>query len=254
MKVFFIALARNGSGVKEKAAELLELGYPFSIVCGEKVDLPGVVYREPKGKSDAINFSLGLIPSDTDVVAFNDVDTTIHNFYAALRLISNKDISLVFVKVDVKKGPQVTFYSILDMVRKRIPVAASGELMLIRYDLLRKIMPLQPCKAEDSYILFKSLEKGSRTVFCESCHVVTKRTTFAREEEDYKRRTVGGLYQALSMTKPPLIVRLFYLLLPFLSSLLLVFGKKGYYWNKGILLGFVDYVRGDRASSWVPTY
>ncbi len=254
LNVFFVALSRGVSGIREKVAELQALGHPFLIVSGDKVDLPNVVYREPKGKFDAINFSLHYIPNDTDVVAFNDVDTTIHNADAALRLISNENVALVFVRVNVEKGPQLTFYSILDMLRKRIPIAASGELLLIKYDLLQKIMPLRPCKAEDSYILFKSLEAGGKTVFCEDTYVVTKRTTLAREEEDYKRRTVGGIYQALSMTKPPLSIRLFYTLLPFLSSLLIVFGKKGYYWNKGILLGFVDYLRGDKAASWIPAY
>jgi hypothetical protein len=56
------------------------------------------------------------------------------------------------------------------------------------------------------------------------------------------------------MSKPPMLVRLFYLLLPFVSPLLLVSGKKGYHWAKGILLGFVDYLRGDKAASWKPTY
>ena len=247
-------LARNASGIREKAAELGELGYPFVIVSGEKLSLPHVVYREPKGKFDAINFGLGFVPPATDVVAFNDVDTTIHNLEDALQLIHNKSVSLVFVRVDVKKGPQLMFYSILDLLRKRIPIAASGELMLIKYDFLKRMMPLYPCKAEDSYILFKCLENGGKTVFCDKCYVVTKRTTLAKQEEAYKRRTVGGIYQALSLTKPPVLVRLFYTLLPFLSSLLLVLGRRGFYWSKGILLGYVDYIRGDKASSWIPSY
>jgi hypothetical protein len=84
--------------------------------------------------------------------------------------------------------------------------------------------------------------------------VTTKRTGNARQEEDYKRRTVGGIYQALSMTNPPIIVKLFYMLLPFVSPLLLVLGRKGYYWTKGILLGYVDCARGDRTTTWKPTY
>jgi UDP-glucose 4-epimerase len=31
-------------------------------------------------------------------------------------------------------------------------------------------------------------------------------------------------------------------------------GKKGYYWAKGILSGYVDYARGDRSASWRPAY
>jgi len=84
--------------------------------------------------------------------------------------------------------------------------------------------------------------------------VTTKRTANARQEEDYKRRTVGGIYQAMAKTKPPAMVKLFYGVLPFLSPVLLVSGRKGYYWAKGIILGFADYLRGDRAASWKPTY
>jgi hypothetical protein len=197
---------------------------------------------------------LSFVPSGIDVVAFNDVDTVIHNFEAALNLFQNRDISLVFAKVDVGVGPQLTFYSFLDVLRRRVPIAASGELMLIRYELLKSIMPLKGCKAEDSYVLFRVLEKGGKIAFCEDSYVTTKRTTFAEEEEAYKRRTVGGIYQALSMTKPPAVVRLFYVLLPFASPLLLLMGKKGYYWARGILLGFVDYARGDRTASWPQTY
>ncbi len=35
---------------------------------------------------------------------------------------------------------------------------------------------------------------------------------------------------------------------------MLLVGRKGYYWNKGILLGYVDYVRGDKTVSWNKTY
>jgi len=254
MKVFFIVLARDASALEKKVREINGLGYPYKIVCGEKVNHQNVVYREPKGKYDAINYGLMFVPSETDVVAFNDVDTEIHNFEDALRLFQDENVSLVFVKVNVTHGPQLTFYSFLDALRKRISIAASGELMLVRHEFLKNIMPLKGCKAEDSYILFKALEKGGKTVFCEECYVTTKRTTRAEQEEGYKRRTVGGIYQALSMTRPPVVVRLFYTLLPFVSPLLLVLGKKGYYWAKGILLGYVDYARGDRTAAWQPTY
>ena len=254
MRVFFIVFAREGSEVARKARELDGLGYPYVIVCGEKVNHPSVVYREPRGKYDAVNSALKYVPGDTEVVGLNDVDTEIHNLEAALRLLNDEKFSLVFARVDVKYGPQVLFYSILDALRRRIPIAASGELMLIKHAVFRKILPLKGCKAEDSYILFKVLEHGCKVAFCEECYVVTKRTLNASEEEDYKRRTVGGIYQALSMTKPPATVKLFYMLLPFLSPFLLISGEKGYYWGKGILLGFVDYMRGDRAASWQPTY
>lgn len=250
MRVFFVVLARDASLVEKKSVELDRLGYPYVIVCGEKTNRPNVLYRQPKGKFDAINFGLNYVPSATEVVAFNDVDTEIHNFEDALQMMSDVSVSLVFAKVNVRRGPQSTFYSLLDPLRKRIPIAASGELMLIRHDLLKSITPLRGCKAEDSYILFKVLEKGGRIAFCEQSYVVTKRTAHAEQEEAYKRRTVGGIYQALSMSKPPMIVRLFYVFLPFMSPFLIVLGKKGYYWSRGIILGFVDYARGDRTGSW----
>jgi len=171
-----------------------------------------------------------------------------------LRLFNQEDVSLVFVRVDVNSGPQVLFYSILDSLRRRVPIAASGELMLMRREVFQSILPLRRCKAEDSYILFKVLERGHKVAFCEECYVTTKRTSNAREEEDYKRRTVGGIYQALSVTNPPVLVKLFYVLLPFASILLLPFGNRGYYWIKGIHLGFVDYMKGDRAGSWQTIY
>ena len=254
LRVFFVVLARDASLLDRKLAELRRLGYPYVVVCGERVNHENVVYRAPRGKYDAINFGLSFVPEDVDVIAFNDVDAEIHNFEAALRLIRDEEISLIFVKVNVEHGPQLMFYSFLDALRRRVPIAASGELMLIRREVLKAIMPLRGCKAEDSYILFKVLEKGGKVAFCEGCYVVTRRTSHAKEEEAYKRRTVGGIYQALSMSKPPVIVRLFYTLLPFLSPLLLVLGKKGYYWAKGILLGYVDYARGDRTAAWRATY
>lgn len=254
MRVFFVVLARDAKGVERKAAELNNLGYPYVIVCGEKTNIRNTVYREPRGKYDAVNFGIKFIPTETDLVAFNDVDTVIHNFGAGLDLFHDHTISLVFARVDVESGPQLSFYTLLDSLRTRVPIAASGELMLIRHEALKEIMPLKACKAEDSYILFKLLEKGGKAVFSKECYVTTERTAFSEEEEHYKRRTLGGIYQALSMARPPAITRLFYTLLPFLSPLLLVSGRKGYYWTKGILLGYVDYMRGDRTSRWERTY
>jgi len=254
MRVFFLVLARDRSGVEKKARELDGLGFPYLIVCGDRVNHPHVVYREPLGKYDAINFGSNHLPEDVEIIGLNDVDTEIHGLEAALRLFNEENVSLVFVRVDVKSGPQVLFYSFLDALRARIPIAASGELMLMRRDVFRDILPLEACKSEDSYILFKILERGHKAAFCRECYVTTKRTRNARQEEDYKRRTVGGIYQALAKTRPPAIVKLFYGVLPFLSPVLLVSGRKGYYWAKGIILGFADYLRGDRAASWKPTY
>jgi hypothetical protein len=36
------------------------------------------------------------------------------------------------------------------------------------------------------------------------------------------------------------------------SPLLLISGRKGYFWMKGILLGFLDYLRGDISGVWAP--
>ena len=249
-----MVLARDEKYVDEKIEELKVLGMPYLIVCGRNLDHPNVVYREPRGKYDAINFGFRFIPEDTDVVILNDVDTKIRNFEAALRWVQSEDVAFVFVRVCVKEGPQRFFYTILDSIRRRLLIAASGELMLIKYNVLKRIIPVKPCKAEDSYLLFKALEFKCKCVFCEECYVETERTKTAEKEEAYKRKTVGGIYQALAYTKPPYIWKLFYVLLPIACPLLLVLGKKGYFWMKGILLGLIDYLRGDRTGIWQPTY
>lgn len=254
MNVFFVVLARDSYFLAKKIEELDHLGQPYIIVCGEKVNHSRVVYRSLKGKYDAVNFGLKFVPPTADVVVFNDVDTQIHNFEAALKVIEDPRISMVFARVKVHEGPQLMFYKFLDPLRKRLPIAASGELMLVKKDALMNITPLRACKAEDSFILFKILGEGKRAVFCEECYVITRRTSEDREEEAYKRRTVGGIYQALAMTRPPVSVKFFYAFLPFVSPLLLIVGKKGLYWIKGILSGFVDYARGDKSASWKPTY
>jgi hypothetical protein len=254
MKTFFIVLARDRKAVEKKIKELDRLGFPFIIVCGEKVEHPNCAYRKPVGKYDAINFGARFLPEDCEIVVLNDVDTEIHNVEGALQLLEDKYASLTFARVQVKSGPQKQFYSVLDNLRSKILVAASGELMVMRKSNLESVLPLQPCKAEDSYILFKTLEQGHKTAFARDCYVITERTKEAVEEEKYKRRTVCGIYQALSKTKPPRMIKLFYTLLPLLSPLLLVMGKKGFHYMKGILLGYTDYVRGDKAASWARGY
>jgi cellulose synthase/poly-beta-1,6-N-acetylglucosamine synthase-like glycosyltransferase len=254
MKSFFLVLARDERHVNEKIAELKSLGVPYLVVCGKNINHLNVVYREPKGKFDAINFGARFVPENADVVVLNDVDTKIHNFQAALQHFKRKEVALVFARVSVKEGPQRWFYVFLDFLRRRLPIAASGELMLIRRSVLMKILPIRPCKAEDSYILFKVLELKHKAVFCEESYVETERTKTAEKEEDYKRRTVAGIYQALAYSKPPYLVKLFYVLLPFACPLLLVLGKRGYFWTKGILLGLIDFLRGDRTGVWQPTY
>ncbi len=252
MKLFFLAYARDANHVLEKIDELDRLNVPYKIVCGEKIDHEKVVYRRPRGKYDAIDFSLGLIPRDTDVVVMNDVDTRIHNFTTALHYFDDKKVGLVFAKDDVKTGPQALFHQLLFSILRILPILANGDLMFIRRNLLDQ-MSFPPCKAEDTYILLKVLGFGYDAIFSEECYVETEKTHDEKEEELYKRRTVAGIYQALSYVKAPFKIRLFYISLPFASPLLLILGKKGYYWTKGILLGFFDYLHGDKAGAWQPT-
>jgi len=250
MKLFFLVLARDKIHVDEKVKELERLGVPYLIICGERLNHPNVIYREPKGKYDAINFGASFIPKDVEIVALNDVDTKIYNLQDALEHFDSKNVALVFAKVSVKEGPQIFFNAIQNVIRRRLLINANGDLMLIRRYILERILPLIPCKAEDSYILFKILEFKQRVVFCEKCFVETDKTKIAAEEANRKRRTVCGIYQALANTKGSNLVRLFYTFLPFASPLLLVLGKKGYFGMKGILLGLTDYLRGDQSGFW----
>ena len=253
-QLFFLVLARDGHLIEEKTRELEQLGVPYRIVCGEKMQNEAVVYQPPEGKYNAINFGARFISRITDVVALNDVDTKIYGLNHMLRYFEDEDVALVFAKPYVQEGPQTVFYMIMNALRSRLPIASSGELMLIKRKVLDEVLPLKPCKAEDSYILFKVLERGYKVVFCQDCIAETARTKSAKGEEEYKRINVAGIYQALSFTKPPALIRLFYVLLPVLSPLLIVVGEKGYYWSRGIIRGFLDYVRGDRSGVWQPTY
>jgi len=253
MSLFFVVFARDGKYVFEKIRELEKFNVPYVIVCGEHINHPKVVFRPPIGKYDAINFSLRLIPKDVNIVALNDVDTKIYNFEAALCHLKNKRVGLVFAKDVVKSGPQVLFHQLLFSILRIFPILANGDLMLIRRNILEKIH-LMPCKAEDAYILFKVLQLGYHAIFCEECYVETEKSKNEKEEEIYKRRTVAGIYQALSYTRPPPLIRLFYALLLFLFPLLLISGKKGYFWMKGFLLGYMDYLRGDRSGVWQTAY
>lgn len=252
MKLFFVVFARDANHVLEKISELDSLNVPYRIICGEKVNHEKVVYRAARGKYDALDFSLRIIPRDADLVVMNDVDNRIHNFGVALHHFDDKRVGLVFAKDDVKTGPQALFHQLLFSILRIFPILANGDLMIIRRNILDQIS-FRPCKAEDTYILFKVLRLGYDAIFSEECYVETEKTTNEREEESYKRRTVAGIYQALSYVKPPFKIRLFYLSLPFLSPLLLILGKRGYYWTKGILLGYFDYIRGDKTGTWEPT-
>ena len=84
--------------------------------------------------------------------------------------------------------------------------------------------------------------------------MVTERTKIAKNEESYKRKTTTGIYQALFYVKPPFAILFFYYMLPFASPILMIFGRNGYYWMRGIILGFLDYLRGDKRGYWLTTY
>lgn len=253
MNLFILCLAREKKHVLEKIRELDALEVSYKIVCGEHVSHPNVVFQAPKGKFDAINFGVSLMPPRTDIVVFNDVDTKIHNFHKALKFFDDPAVAFVFGTEFVKEGPQTLFLRLQNFIRRIFPIVASGELMFIRSEIMAKqIYPLKPCKAEDTYILFKLLEKKYRVVFCQESYAETVRTSDPKEEEAYKRRVLTGIYQALSYSKPPLIIKLFYYTLPFTSLLLLILGKSGCYWTKGILLGLKDYLQGDRTGLWKP--
>ena len=230
---FFIVLARDRRGVEEKVAELERMGVPYVVVCGERVEHPRVVYREARGKWDAINFGGKFVPKEADVVVLNDVDTRIHNFEHALGHLGETD--LVYCRVVVTRGPQVKFYRIADPIRKRFHVFASGELMLFKREVFERLLPIPPCIAEDSYMLFKALELGYRTLFCTEAFVTTERTSNAEEEVAYKARTTLGIYQALRYARPTPWIRAFYGLLPLFAPLLALAGEEGRAWSRGIM-------------------
>lgn len=241
-RVFVIVSARDSSKIKLKISELKKMNLPFIIVCGEKVDHPNIVYRKNRGKWDAINYGATFIPKDSYFIVLNDVDTRIFNFEKAFSFIHSL-ADLVYCKVVVNGGPQIKFYNILDTFRKaQFHIAASGELMLIKKNVFDRILPIPPCMAEDSFILFKLLELGFNAYFCSKTYVVTERTNNGQEEISYKKRTTLGIYQALSYTKPSPEIRVFYKTLPFFAPLLSFAGKDGKAWITGIEKAYGDYM------------
>ena len=249
MKLSFLVLARDEVGVAEKISALEKLGYDFRVVCGAKMELPKVYHREPLGKFDAINVGMGLLDG-CEVVCLNDVDTQIVDFDVFLREFELGGADLYFSRVKVNRGPQLLFYKILDLIRLRTLVAASGELMLVKLGLLQNCLPIPPCKAEDTYLLFKAMELGYNVSMSSGCHIVTRRTQTFREEVAYKKRTTLGVYQALTLTKPYVTVRLFYLVLPSVAWTLVLFGRAGLAWAAGIYLGIKAFVAGDRTGAF----
>jgi hypothetical protein len=232
MKLFILVLARDGRMVGDKVKDLKARGFPYLVVCGERLETQGVAYREALGKWDAINFGYQFVPHDTDVVAINDVDTAIHGLDFALALASR--FELVYCAVRPGEGPQKSFYAFADPLRERLNLFASGELMLIRKTSLDRLMPIPPCMAEDSYLLIKAMELHQTVKFCRDAYVTTSRTANAAEEIAYKERTTLGILQALDYAKPSVPIRMFYLTLPLLAIPLMLMGENGRAWGSGI--------------------
>lgn len=249
-EICFIVSARTHEGVAEKAAELRTIGVPFIIICAEKIDHPDVIYRPKKGKFDAINFASKFVGENVKIICLNDVDSKIFNFEKAVQKMIDDKAGLVFCKIKVDSGPQFQFYSLMDKIRAIVPIASSGDLMLIRKTVFDQLLPIPACKTEDNFISFKAAELGYKVLFCDDCWVETKKTSTLEEEEQYKTRTVTGLYQALSLTKTTPLIRVFYLGLPLITPLLLLQGKRGAAWTKGILLGFTNFLQGDKEGAF----
>lgn len=230
--LFVLVSARDRRRVSEKIRELLSLGVQFAVICGQKSNQPKVHYRRRIGKWDAINYGSRFIPPQAEVVILNDVDTRIHNLERALGHLNKAD--MVICKVRVGSGPQKKFYKILDPIRKYLPIAASGELMLLKRELFDRLIPLPPCTAEDSYMMFRAIELGYRVEFINETFITTERTFNPVEEQAYKIRTTLGIYQSLRLTRPPPHVRAFYRFLPLIAILLAIGGPDGKAWAIGI--------------------
>jgi hypothetical protein len=230
---FFLVLARDRTHLRDKLDELAALGVSrFLVICGERVNHPRVRYRKAVGKWDAINFGSKFVPSNAQLIVLNDVDTSIYSLDKAL--LRSREADLTYCGVKVVEGPQREFYKILDHVRRRLPVAASGELILINRRVFNHLVPIPPCTAEDTYLMFRALELGYRVKFCPEAYVMTSRTRSPAEERVYKARTMLGVYQALKFAKPPPTVRAFYMFLPLIAPLLAIGGSSGRSWTIGI--------------------
>ena len=234
--------------VEAKLKDLKSYGIPYLVVCGERFDAPGVEYREALGKWDALNFGYRFIPEDTDIVMINDVDTVIHRLDFALGLASKFD--LVYCAVRPGEGPQKSFYAFADPLRERLNLFASGELMLVRKSALDRLMPVPPCMAEDSYLLFKAMELNQTVKFCRDTYVTTSRTANAAEEVAYKERTTLGILQALDYAKPPVPIRLFYQALPLFALPMMFMGENGNAWATGIMRAVRLHMEGSKRTQF----
>ena len=251
-RVAILVAARDAKSVFGKIAELEAMGYPYLIVCGERVSHPHVVYREARGKYDALNFGLEQLVQEAEVIVLNDVDAVIYGLEDGLMNFRDPSLGMQFSKIHVDSGPQRRFYRLMDPIRRLLPIAASGELVFLRSTAIAQVLPMPPCKSEDTYLLFRLRELGLKVAFYEGAWITTRRTISNDEETAYKRRTVAGIYQALSLTRPGVLVSLFYGLLPFVAPLLYFAGPSGAAWCQGIWHGIQDYLRGDRSGWFAP--
>lgn len=232
-RAFFLVCARDRGNLRDKLDEFATLGISnFLVICGEKMKHPRVRYRKTIGKWDAINFGSKFIPSGAKLIVLNDVDTEIHSLDKAL--LRSREAEFIYCGVNVAEGPQRQWYRILNAVRHNLHVAASGELMLINRRAFERLLPIPPCTAEDTYLMFRALQLGHRVEFYPKTYVTTFRTRSAMEEQLYKTRTTLGIYQALQLARPPPTIRAFYALLPFIAPLLAVRGGSGRSWAIGI--------------------
>jgi hypothetical protein len=245
MNIFVLVMARDALLVGPKLEELRSYGLPYLVVCGERLDVPGVVYRAARGKWDAINFGYDLVPPETDVVVLNDVDTSIHGLDGALSMVSDGH-DLVYCAVRPSSGSQPKFYALADPLRERLHLFASGELMLIRKRTLDRLMPIPPCMAEDTYLLFRAMQFGYKVALCRDAYVTTTRTSNSTEEIAYKERTTLGILQALDYSVPPPWIRLFYYSTPLLATMLALTGEDGRAWARGMMGGFTQHREGSK--------
>jgi len=249
MKPFCLVLARNANSIETKMNEIERLGLPFIVVCGETFDDPRVVHRPPIGKWDAVNFGCGHIPGETDVVVLNDVDTKVHGLEHMFSSVAGGS-DFVYAAVRPSGGPQPKFYSIANPLNRALKIFAMGELIVVRKKLLDKLMPIPPCLAEDTYLLFKAMELNYRVDFCEDAFVNTSRTSSMTEEVLYKERTTLGILQALDYTRPPPWIRLFYRSLPILAVMLMLVGEDGRAWARGIIGAIRLHIEGASRTSF----
>lgn len=249
MKPFCLVLARSANSIRTKMREIERLGLPFIVVCGESFDDPRVVHRPPIGKWDAINFGYGYIPGEADVVVLNDVDTEIHGLDHMFSSVA-RGSDFVYAAVRPSGGPQPKFYAIANPLNRALNIFALGELVMIRKKLLDKLMPIPPCLAEDTYLLFKAMELNYKVDFREDVFVTTSRTSSTTEEVLYKERTTLGILQALDYTRPPPWIRLFYHSLPILAVMLMLSGEDGRAWARGIMGAVKLHLEGSNRTSF----